>query len=994
MPRTASALRFALALVAAIACARAANADQVSDVFGSLSYREIGPAISGGRTSAVAGSDADPRIYYAGGAAGGVFKSEDGGASWHATFDSQPVAPIGALAVEARDANDVWAGTGEPFPRNTVEEGAGIWHSRNGGKSWQFAGLAESRAIAAISIDPRDPQTVAVAVLGHIFRDSRARGVYVTRDGGRTWKQTLYVGPSSGASDIARLPGHPATLFAGIWQFRRQPWNFTSAGPLGGLYRSDDNGATWRKLAGHGLPPGLTGRVGLAAGSGGRVYAIVQSQTAALWRSDDGGDSWRAMPHDPMIGARPFYFSRLTVDPANRNRVISASLVLGLSSDGARTFHAIAKNAGWDYHVTWWSKDGRRIIDGSDEGVVISANGGTNFWQPYDLPFAQPYHVAFGGPLPSYRLCAGLQDNNSWCGLSNADNGIGVLNRDWFIAGPGDGMHALFDPRDENFIWSTAVNSDSGQVYVYDAHTQQTREVSPSARFTQDAPAHLPYRFNWDMPIAFAFDSSALVGGNVVFQSSDRGAHWAVISPDLTRNDPSRQGFSGGPIGQDLSGAETYDTILTLATKHSQPGTIWAGSDDGLLHVTRDAGKVWKNVTPPGVPPWSRVAGIELSPSYASVAYIAVDNHFNGDERPYLFATNDGGTTWSSISGDLPRDQFARTVREDPVNPNLLYAGTQRGVWVTFDRGNHWHSLRLNMPAAPVYDLQVQPQRNDLVVASHGRGMWILDDLGALQRWGAVGSQALHLFQPADAYRMWQAAPVNAFTDGTLPDNEYVGTNRDFGAIVTYYLARAARKVAIDVADAQGHVVKHLSGKSVSGHAGMNRTAWDLTEDGPERWKGTYEQNRGPKNGPEVVPGTYTVRVVADGNTSSQPAVVHGDPRDPAGASEYAARHAFLVQLNAEIGGVDAMLNALDARLPHANAPQAAALRALRSDLTYDPQNIEDLRGPPGLRERLLGLLSRVTSTSFQAPTAVQSEEGARLRASYDALSARYAGLK
>ncbi|HEV2737753.1 MAG TPA: hypothetical protein VGU66_04145 [Candidatus Elarobacter sp.] len=980
-------LRLGIALCAvAFASPLAARADATSDGFGSLAYRPIGPAISSGRTTAIAGSDRDPAVYYAGGAGGGVFKSTDGGVSWRPTFDRERVAPIGALAVSARDPNDVWAGTGEANPRNTVEEGAGVWHSADGGKTWRHAGLDDAGSVAAISLDPRDPRTVVAGVLGHVFRDGTTRGVFVTHDGGAHWARTLYLGPSSGVSDLVRVPDHPSTLFAGVWQFRRQPWTMSSGGPMGGLFRSDDGGATWRKLTGHGLPGGITGRIGVAAATGGRVYAIVQSKEGEIWRSDDGGGAWHVMPHSALVGARPFYFSRLYVDPANRDRVVNVSLILSLSTNGARSFHSIATNAGWDYHSVWFSGDGRRVAVASDEGVVLSADGGRRWSQPYGLPFSQPYHVGFDSVMPSYAVCTGLQDNNSWCGPSSSDNGLGVLNRDWYIAGPGDGMWALFDPGDPNLVWTTSTNSDTGQIYVYDMRTKQTREVSPDARTTQDRLATLAHRFNWDPPIAFTADGAVLAGGNVVFRSADRGRHWTVISPDLTRNEKSHQQTPGGPIDEDVSGAENADTILQIAPSKLAAGVIWIGTDDGLVQLSRDGGTTWKNVTPPAMPEWGRVYTVEPGHASAATAYVAVDHHMSGDDRPYLFVTDDFGATWSSIAGNLPPDQFARSVREDPKNHALLYAGTQRGVWTSFDRGRHWHPLRLNMPATAVYDLQIQPDANDLIVGSHGRGIWILDDLRPLQQWTAAQAAPVTLFAPRDAYLMWRTSPINSFTDGTLPEGDFVGENRPYGALLTYYLARPARAVAIEIADDKGRVIRRYTGKRVPHHAGLNRYAWDLAEEGPVRWTGTYEQNRGPKEGAEAIPGTYTARLVVDGATTSQFVIVKRDPRDPAATEDYVKRHAFLAELNRWIGIVDTQLNALDARIARAAPAQRPALEALKHRLTLDPRNIEDLKTPPQLRERLLDLLSRVSSSSFQAPTAAQETEAAAIRAQWPEL--------
>jgi photosystem II stability/assembly factor-like uncharacterized protein len=972
----------------------AARADTDAIALSPLTYRAIGPAISGGRTTAVAGSDRDPALYYAGGAGGGVFKSTDGGVSWQPVFDREMVAPIGAIAVSRRDPSDVWVGTGESNPRNTVEEGAGIWHSIDGGKTWKHAGLDDAGSISSISIDPRDPRTVVVGVLGHIFRDGTTRGIYVTHDGGTHWTRALYVGPSSGVSDLTRVPDHPATLFAGLWQFRRHPWTMSSGGPAGGLYRSDDSGATWRKLTASGLPTGLTGRIGVVAAKGGRVYAIVQSKHGEIWRSDDGGRSWRVMPHSAMVGARPFYFSRLYVDPTNANRVVNVSLILSMSNDGARSFHAIATNVGWDYHATWWSADGRRLIIGSDEGVVLSADHGRHWSQPYALPFAQPYHLGFDEGVPSYRICVGLQDDNSWCGPSSSDTGLGVLNRDWYQVGPGDGMWARFDPRDPNLIWTTSTNSDPGQVYLYDARTKQVREVSPDARQVEDAAAALTHRFNWDTPLAFTDDGTALVGGERVFASSDRGVHWSAISPDLTRNEKTHQAVSGGPISEDASGAEIADTILQITPAQRDARVIWVGTDDGLVQLTRDGGKTWKNVTPPGMPEWGRVYTIEPGHAAAGTAYVAVDAHMTGDEHPHLFVTDDYGASWTSIASDLPPNLFVRSVREDPVDGALLYAGTQRGVWSSFDRGRSWHTLRLNMPATAIYDLQIDPHTSDLLVASHGRGVWILDDLGPLRAWAKARTTSVTLFAPREAYRMWRTAPINAFLDGSLPAGDFVGADRPYGAILTYYLARPARKVALEIRDAQGRVVRHLSGGKFTRHAGMNRAAWDLAEDGPTRWTGTFEQNRGPKVGAEAIPGAYTVRLLVDGVTLEHPLIVKADPRDTASAEEARVRHDFLAELYGDLGHVDTMLNAIDARRKHATATQATALDAFKHRLTLDQQNIEDLKTPPQLRERLLDLTSRVASTSFQAPTAAQQAEAATLRAQFASLTAAYPALK
>jgi len=964
-------------------------------VFEGLKYREIGPAISGGRVPAVAGSNHNPLLYYAGGAGGGVFKSTNGGASWTPIFDREPVAPIGAIAVAPQDDRDIWVGTGESNPRNTVESGDGIYQSRDGGKTWRHSGLDLSAHISSITIDPRDKQIVAVGVLGRVSSEDSNRGVYVTRDGGAHWTKTLYVGASSGVSSLVRVPDRPSTLFAGVWQFARLPWRLESGGPLGGVYRSDDNGRTWRKLSGNGLPVGLTGRIGLAAATGGRVYAAIQSRAGELWRSDDGGASWQRMPHSPLLGARPFYFSSIFVDPVDRDRLINVALILSMSTDGGRSFHEIATDAGWDYHAVWWSSDGARIIVGNDEGVVLSSDGGSYFWQPYDLPVAQPYHVGFDHTIPDYRLCIGLQDDNVWCGPSTSDNSIGVLNRDWYQTAPGDGMWALFDPSDPDFIWATSTNTDTGQVFLFNARTKQTYEVSPDAESTgENAAGRMRYRFNWESPIAFTNDGKTLVAGNVVFESSDRGQTWSAISPDLTRNDKSKQLDSGGAISYDQSGAEFYDTTLSLATTRFDSGIIWAGTDDGVVQLTRDGGRQWTNVSPlPSlVPPWGRIMCIEPGRFSAGTAFISIERHLLGDEQPYVLRSDDYGATWRSIAADLPRNQFVRSIRQDPRNADVLYAGTNRGIWITFDGGAHWESLRLNMPATAIYDLEIQTDQNDLVVASHGRGVWVLDDLGPLQNWSHSLSTTMTLFALRDAYRMWRWSPVNTFTGPPpVPQNEFIGENAPNGAIVTYYLARAPKSATIDFIDADGQIVRHLEGKSVPKNAGMNRTSWDLTQDGPVKWAGTFKQNQGPETGAEVLPGKYSVRLTVDGMTQTQPLTVKLDPRD-ADAARARSRYDFLSSLYAQLSTIDTMLNQIDARLRGAPGPQAAALIAFKQRLTYDPRNIEDLSGPAQLRERVLDSIARMAS-SYQAPTAAALAQEASYAAQLTTLSAAYRNL-
>jgi photosystem II stability/assembly factor-like uncharacterized protein len=982
----------AAGLISGIATVARANPDPNLN---GLSYRAIGPAISGGRTTAVVGSDSDPLFYLAGGADGGVFKSTDGGSVWTPIFDRADAAAIGAIAAGPTDSSDIWVATGESNPRNDVAMGDGIWHSADGGTTWKHVGLNDAGSISSISIDPRDARRVVVGVLGQVFRDSHMRGVYVTSDGGAHWKQTLYLGSDVGVSDLIRMPGNPDTLFAGLWEVRRKPWTLISGGTKGGIFRSDDGGTTWRQLQGHGLPSPPTGRIGFAV-SGSRVYAIIQSKAGDLWRSDDSGANWRLMPHSPYVGSRPFYFSSITADPANADRIIDVGNGLSMSTNGGHTFHQISSNAGYDFHIVWWSHDGKRIAVGSDEGLVLSSDDGVTWRQPYELPFSQVYHVGIDTASPNYHVCVGLQDTNQWCGPANSDSGLGVLNRDWWSVGPGDGMWVEFDPLDPHLIWSTSTNSDLGQVFIWDSRTQQAYEVSPDSTLNYLPPYMLKYRFNWDPPLVLGTDGKALLGGNVVFESSDRGEHWNVISPDLTRDEKSHQQIPGGPIDADLSGAETSDTILSIARSPVDSATVWVGTDDGLVQLTRDAGSHWSNVTPPQAPYWGRVATVEPGHFDAAAAFAAVDNHMLGDDGPHLFATHNFGKTWRSISGDLPSSLFVRCVRQDIANPNLLYAGTQRGVWASRDGGNHWRSLQLNMPPSAVYDIEIQPQADDLIVGSHGRGVWILDDLHPLQQLSWTNTGGVMLFAPRDTYRWWQWAPINAFKDNTLPANVFVGPNTPYGALITYWLGpEKHRSASIDILDARGRVVRRLRGDDVPRKSGFNRTAWDLTESAPVKWLGTYEENRGPASGAEVLPATYTIRLRVDGVTQEQNVLVKADPRDPLALDAMRSRYQTLSALYAQLSDVDSMLNRIDRELrTKLTTQRRASLQALHSELTSDPKNVEDLSviATP-LRDRLNDLITRISGTSYQAPTASQLETAASLHTTYTKLVQVYHSL-
>ena len=957
-----------------------------------FTFRAVGPAASGGRVSATAGSDRDPKLYYVGGAAGGVFKSTDAGTSFAPAWDGPRFGAIGALAVAPSDPNVVWAGTGEANPRNDVSYGDGVYVSHDGAKHWKHVGLVASATIARILVDPHDPNRALVAALGNPWKDSDARGVYRTVDGGRSWTRTLALGPSSGAADLAWNPKAPRTIFAAMWQFRRQPWIFSSGGPADGLYRSRDGGVTWTKIEGHGWPTDLLGRIGVAVAPSDprRVYAVVQSHQGTIWRSDDGGDTWKRTSSSSLPEQRPFYFSHLAVDPTNENRIISLSMYMTVSTDGGKTWKHLEGYLHPDNHAIWWSADGRRLLEGNDGGVVLSRNGGAS-WDFIDsLPLAQIYHVGFDDEDP-YVICGGLQDNSSWCGPTTPRNGVGLLNRDWFAIAGGDGMFAIPDPLDTNLIWT---NTQDGILGIYDQKARQSIDVTPYPRdvFTsRESYARSPYRFNWNAPLAFSSDcKTAYLGGNVVFATTDRGRHWSAISPDLTRNEKEHQQVSGGPISLDVSGAEYYDTTLAIAPSPLDAQTLWVCTDDGLVQLSRDGGAHWRDVRPSGWPKYGRVETIDASPFAAGTAFVQLDRHDLGDDAPYAYVTDDYGATWHAIASNLPADAPVRVLRVDPHSANVLYAGTENGLWISYDRGGRWEQVKDGLPAVPVYDLHVQPRTNDLLLATHGRGFFVLDDATALQRLPAARQAGVTLF-PVRTATLWASFPsVEPGDGGSMPSNFFVGPGAPGGALLTFYQpAPAKQRPWIEIVAADGHVVRTLRGSYVTDDGpkywipngtGLVRVNWDGTEDGPVRWNGTSVQNMGPLSGAEALPGTYLARLHRDGHTYEQSFTLVDDPLSPFTAEQRVTRHAFLATLFGWFDAVDRALNAIDAARKTATPPQRARLAALQAELTANDLHDEDSIGyPDRIREQIGGLIGQL-SGSIQPPFAQHAAALAALR--------------
>ncbi|HEX8806637.1 MAG TPA: hypothetical protein VF741_06790 [Candidatus Aquilonibacter sp.] len=979
--------------------------------YANLTWRQVGPALAGGRIAAVAGTPQNDKLYYVGTAGGGVWKSDDGAATWTPVFDGQTVSAIGAVAIDPANENVVWVGTGEANPRNDVSYGDGLYKTTDGGKKWVRVGLEQTRHISRIAIDPKDPNHVVVGALGDVFADSSDRGVYVTFDGGKTWTKSLYVGARSGASDIAMNPANPNIVYAGIWEFRREPWTFTSGGSEDGLYKSTDGGRHFTKLTGNGLPAGDTGRIGLAIAPSDpkRVFALIEAKGGILWRTDDDGASWRMMSGDTLVDQRPFYFSHIAVDPRNANHVYAVSEMLAESKDGGKKFDEIASDVHVDYHAIWIApNDPDRIMTGEDGGYGLTLDGGKAWSFSRNLPIGQIYHVGMSNENP-YTLCGGWQDNNGWCGPSNSLDNEGIKDEQWTNVVGGDGMWAVPDPIDPNLIWA---DSQDGHVSIFNRKTQSSRFVAPYQTTSENTfdLGNAKYRFNWDSPIAFApWDGHiAWYGGNVVFQSTDHGEHWTPISPDLTRNIKDHQKPAGGPLALDVSGAEYSDNILYIEGSALNKGEIWVGTDDGLAQMTRDGGVNWQNVTPPGVPQFARVEATVPSPTTAGTAYVSADNHRSGDYAPYAYVTHDYGKTWTKITNGLPEDQYVRTIRPDLRNPNLVYVGTENGIFISYDGGANWQNFRLNLPQVSVRDIRIQPEFNDIVIATHGRAFWILDDAASLQNLPDARAKGTMLFAPRTSYIYhYHSNDEGAYT-------RFAGDNPPNGAIIDFYQSSAqSSPPQIQILDASGKVVRTIKGThkvkgkdepNVSNKAGINRFVWDFHEDGPTQWMGAAKESyRGPRFGPVVVPGTYTVRLTLGGQTLSQNVVVKPDPRDSWTQADYQTAYDFAHKYSTRYGKIDEVLNNLDAiktslasaadaaKSNPSLASQIAAAQKQRDAIFYtftaDYHNDEDsIQRPGALREDV----PRTGFGAAQPPTAETLRYASEFDAMYDNAFSKY----
>lgn len=853
--------------------------------YGALQWRGIGP-FRGGRAVAVAGVPGSPNTFYFGAAAGGVWKTVDAGSTWRPIFDAVSVSSIGAIAVAPSNPAIMYVGTGEGNLRGNVTWGGGVFKSTDGGANWVGLGLEDTRQIGALIVDPKDPNVVLVAAIGHAFGPNSERGVFRSIDGGKHWTRVLYKNDQTGAIDLAADPSNPKIIYAALWQVRRQPWNFESGGPGSGLYRSVDGGATWVQLLGHGLPEGILGRIDVAVSAADphRIYAMIEAKEGGLYRSDDGGGEWRRINEDGRLRQRAWYFSKIYADPKSVDTVYALNTGMLRSVDGGKTFNLVSATHG-DHHALWIDPGNpNSLINANDGGASVSLDGGSTWSTQDNQPTAQFYHSSADKRFP-YFVYGAQQDNTNLAIATFDDEGV-IGPRDWFPAGGGESGFVVPDPRDPEIIYSDAEN----QYARFDHRSMQSQTISPDPIDNSGHPAaELDHRFNWTAPLMISPNDpdSLYAASEVVWKSTDRGMNWKIISPDLTRNDKAKQTASGGPLTKDITSVEYYDTIFALAESGVSRGTLWAGTDDGLVQLSDDDGARWRNVTPKALPAWSTVSMIEPSHFNRAGAYIAVDRHRLDDIAPYAWKTVDGGKSWTAISAGLPGGAVVHVVREDPVRRGLLYAGTELGVFVSFDEGASWSTLQRGLPPTPIHDLTVHG--DDLIAATHGRSFWVLDNVTPLRQ-ALPSTDDLVLYAPQAALRLHYPDEVNT--------RRPVGANPPAGAIIDYVLRGDAKsELTVDILDDKGRVVRHQSSMKtdietqppewpdrlvpsdlIPAHAGMNRMIWDLRWNDPMQIPGAFYEDQAPR-GPLVAPGHYLVKLTLGQTSHTQPLTVIADPR-------------------------------------------------------------------------------------------------------------------
>ena len=1027
-----------------------------------LKWRCIGPP-RGGRVVAVAGDPEDRMTFYFGACAGGIWKTVDGGVFWRCVSDGfMGSSAVGSIAVAPSDANVIYAGTGETAIRLDVSYGDGMYKSTDAGRTWSHIGLGNGKFIGRICVHPRDPDLVYAAVLGDVFGPHAERGVFRSSNGGKTWQKILFRSDVAGAIDLSMDPDNPRILFASIWEARRNFWNISSGGPGSGLFRSTDGGDSWQEITRNpGLPDGLLGKIGVAISPAraGRLWALVEAEgdKTGLYRSDDLGARWTQVSANRDLMHRPWYYTHVFADPGHADTVFVTNLQMWKSTDGGASFNEVTTRHG-DNHDLWIDpRDSGRMIEGNDGGAHVSFNGGASWSTIYNQKTAQFYRIDIDDQYP-YRVYGTQQDNTSIAVPSASEWGVITL-ADCSYPGTGESGFIAVNPRDHNIVYVGAVGSSpggAGALQRYDHRTRQIQLVNVwPEESTGIAPKDLKYRFAWTFPIVFSpHDPATLyVGGNCVFQTRDEGMSWQKISPDLSLNDRSRQGASGGAITRESAGAEVHATCACVVESPHRAGEIWASTDDGLVHVTRDGGKAWKNVTPKTMPELAYVGCVEVSAHDPDTVYVAATRYKLADYKPYLFRTTDDGRSWKSINGDLPPGEISRVVRADSAAPGLLYVGTETGVWFTLDDGAHWTRMGGGLPNVPVYDLKLKD--TDLVAATHGRSFWILDDVTALRGLATGGPvkarKSTRLFAPRTAIRTklhWSAGAnvrtgiaygpafgIDGSTqmvekaDGTRTREHLdVGENPPNGAIVWYWLAEEAKEpVVLTFRDARGRRIASFASDDKDAPAprrpgtrrGLNRFVWDLKHPGPTRLDYDLAPTRpkplvpDPENppGPTVVPGRYGIDLAVGGKVQSAGFTLIKDPRLGTTTAAYAAQFDLHMQLITSLSKLKATVNRLrrmKRQLNEAAGHAGRSQRALKNRalaivgklsaierVLVDPERKsarDVLRHPAGLNDTLFDMVS-MTTIADAAPTTQTQAVSREIMDKVEGEIARFEGL-
>ncbi|MBO3700304.1 hypothetical protein J4E76_17680 [Fabibacter sp. E12] len=877
--------------------------------------RSIGPAGASGRITSFDVELSNSDVIYAGTAAGGLWKSENGGSTWDVIFDDGKSASIGSIAINQNNPNEVWVGTGEGNPRNSMNNGAGLYKTIDRGRTWTFLGLEKTNGIHRIILDPSNPKVAVVAATGTPWGENPERGIYKTIDGGQTWTQTLYVDVKTGAADLVVDPANPNKMIAAMWEHRRWPWFFNSGGPGSGIYVSLDGGDTWTKRTSEdGLPKGELGRIGIAfaPSNPNRVYAYVESESNAIYRSDDGGFKWAKISKtgDRNIGGRPFYYADVYVDPKNENRVYSIHSTVTVSEDGGKTWSSFVPSSRvhTDHHA-WWihPEDPTFILNGHDGGLTYTRDRGKNWHFVESLPLTQFYHVRVDNDIP-YNIYGGAQDNGSWRGPSQSWFKGGIRNFYWQRLSVGDGFDMAPNPNDNRYGWSMG---QGGNLNYYDRVSGILHKVRPIH------PEGVALRFNWNAALAIdPIDKSvAYYGSQFVHKTNDGGKSWEIISPDLTTNDPAKQDYKTGGLTYDNTAAENHTTILAISPSPKQAGVIWVGTDDGNVQLTRDGGKTWNNVVKnmKGLPENSWIGQIQPSEYNAAEAFVVIDNHRMNDWTPYVYHTKNFGRTWSRLVDDSEMRGATLSFVQDPIEPKLMFTGTEFGLWVSIDGGDNWTQWTNGYGTIPTQDMVIHPREHDLVIGTFGRSFWVLDDIRPLRTMaslslGQVMDKQLHVFDTPDAYRVFQGESFG-YRANLVGEAIFEGQNRPLGAMVSYYFKGTDKKtnnVKVEILDQSGKVVKTQNQRASKG---VNRFYWRMDTDGEKLARPVG--NRKFARGPDVIPGTYTVRMTYNGVQSENTVVVHADPRIEVDEQAMQTKKAFMEKHGQLQAKVDKMSNDL-----------------------------------------------------------------------------------